>query len=178
MFVLQHSDQCCRGLAKLRWVSKELADETSPIFGWKRALIMEAVDTMKRESVVAKTERYCPVTLVDLAPYIRDILKTIIPTLRSKAVVFVGKPGWGKTPLMQSLSMAVSQYWINNADVETHASEPGFRTAECLDFFRGEEGFVERPDIFDDGDLNVQPVASLKAFLDVGRVEGTGCAAH
>ena len=40
-----------------------------------------------------------------------------------------------------------------------------------MDFFRGEKGSIACPDLFDDGDLNGQPVKKLKAFLDVGEVE-------
>ena len=43
--------------------------------------IMEAIDTMRRESVVTKTDRYIPITLVGVTPHVRDILRTIILTL-------------------------------------------------------------------------------------------------
>ena len=66
------------------------------------------------------------------------------------------------------------KYWIDKADVVTRLREPCFRTTESLDFLRGEAGLLERPDLFDDGDMNGQPISALRAFLDVSRVEGVG----
>ena len=74
--------------------------------------------------------------------------------------------------MLQVLAMGMSRYWIGNQEVETRFENPCFRVAESLDFFRGEPGVLERPDLFDDGDVNAQPVSSLKAFLDQGRIEG------
>ena len=45
---------------------------------------------------------------------------------------------------------------------------PGFREASEFDFFRGEAGRQDRPDLFDDGSLPEQPMRKLKGFCDVG----------
>ena len=115
-----------------------------------------------------------PITLLDLSPYIRRILKDkdIIPTLKSKSLVLLGRPGWGKSPLLQVLAMAVSKYWISQPDITTKLDSPCFRVAESLAVFRGEPGLIECPDIFDDGDVNLQTITSLKAFLGQIRIEG------
>ena len=76
------------------------------------------------------------------------------------------------TPVLQTLAMALSQYWIDREDIYTKMDAPCFRTAESLDFLRGEPGLVERPDLFDDGDVQKQPATAMKAFLDVSRSAG------
>ena len=68
--------------------------------------------------------------------------------------------------------MAMSAFCIDDPVVATRFQEPCLRSAESLNFFRGEAGVIERPDIFDDGDLQTQPMAALKAFLDVSKSEG------
>jgi hypothetical protein len=64
----------------------------------------------------------------------------------------------GKTPFAKTLAtsgLATRQY----------------RTSSELDFFRGEQGDVLRPDIFDDGDSSAQNTKSMKAFSDVSLQE-------
>ena len=170
-YIMRESPVTSEGLARLRWIAKEVSDEGSPIYGWKKADVKEAIDTLHREGSLAKTQSYIPITIQDLAPHIKRILKDVIPTLKTQSLVFVGRPGWGKTPLMQVLAMAMSKYWIDEGREQTRLNSPCFRVAESLDFFRGEPGLLERPDIFDDGDMNLQPITSLKAFLDQSRVE-------
>ena len=46
-----------------------------------------------------------------------------------------------------------------------------FRTASDLDFFRGEVGSVDRPDLFDDGESKTVTGSKWKAFTDVGLLE-------
>ena len=105
-------------------------------------------------------------------PCAGQVVALIAPTFKSKAMVLVGRPGWGKTPLMQAIAMAMSKFWIDNPSMETREDRPSFRTTEALDFLRREPGCVERPDIFDDGDMNSQSLSSLRAFLDMSRQEG------
>ena len=64
------------------------------------------------------------------------------------------------------------QYWVNREDVPTKLLQPGFRATDKLDCARTAAGMVERPDLFDDGDLNLEPTASVGAFLGVSKSEG------
>ena len=171
-FIAREAPRSAEGLARLRWVAKQLADPDSPVYGWRKADVKEALDEMQRHGSLAKTQSYIPITVLDLSPWVRHLVKDLMPSFKSKALVLVGRPGWGKTPLLQSIAMAMSRYWIDKGAVDTQLTEACFRTTESLDFLRGEPGVLERPDLYDDGDMNSQSVTALKAFLDVSRTEG------
>ena len=61
--------------------------------------------------------------------------------------------------------MAMSRYWVRKLGSR---NVPGYREACEFDFFRGEAGRQDRPDIFDDGSLPEQPMRKLKGFCDIG----------
>eukprot|EP00969_Alexandrium_andersonii_P200079 8838302-Alexandrium_andersonii.AAC.1 len=65
----------------------------------------------------------------------------------------------------------MSEYYLKNDRFETSMDAPCLRTGDSLDFFRGEPGVVERPDLFDDGDMHKQDTSKLKAFLEVSKRE-------
>ena len=71
----------------------------------------------------------------------------------------------GKTPLGRTIALAMSRYWMRKLS-SNHV--PGFREVSEFDFFRGEAGRPELPDIFDDGSLPEQPMRKLKGFCNVG----------
>ena len=70
-----------------------------------------------------------------------------------------------KTPVAQALSMAMSEYWLL-VDQKDDEMLPSFRLAASLDQLRGDPGIKYRPDILDDADTSMVPVAKLKSFLD------------
>ena len=114
-----------------------LNDAASPIFGWREALVAKAVQNLKQEAILAKTRTYYPITLDDLASWFVDILEDVLPGMLDKALIFLGEPGIGKTPVCYAISMALSRYHINADQVDV---QPSFRVAADLDFFRGERG--------------------------------------
>ena len=71
----------------------------------------------------------------------------------------------GKTPLGRTIATAMPRYWVQKLNSK---NEPGFRESCEFDFFRGEAGRQDRPDIFDDGSLAEQPMRKLKGFCDAG----------
>ena len=81
--------------------------------------------------------------------------------------MLLGEPNIGKTPIAVILVMAFSRHYVRLLG----RGAPCYRTASDLDFFRGEPGRVDRPDIFDDGDQNRQRPANLKAFYDMSLKE-------
>ena len=76
-----------------------------------------------------------------------------------------GVPFVCKTPLGRILAMAMPRYWVARLNTE---NMPGFGEACEFDFFRGEAGRQDRPDIFDNGAIYEQPLRKLKGFCDVG----------
>lgn len=117
------------------------------------------------DGVLALPVHDFPLTLVDVEPGVLMILEKLFPSFTDKALGMHGVPNVGKTPLGRTIAMAMSRYWIRKLK-SNHI--PGFREASEFDFFRGEAGRPERPDIFDDGSLPEQPMRKLKGFCDVG----------
>ena len=165
--ILQHAPASNEGLAQLRWVHKQVVDEQSPIFGWSKNDVKDAIHQHRVFNNLVTTHAYIPITFLDIAPWMRKLLRPIVKTFRTKSLVIIGAPGCGKTPLLQTLAMAVSRFYIADKGTPTVFPEACFRTGPHLGFFRGERGHVERPDFLDDGDMNDQAVSKLKAFLDV-----------
>ena len=64
--------------------------------------------------------------------------------------------------------MAIARHQKRVKNLE---GEVALRSASEMDFFRGQEGHVLTPDLYDDGDSNSQSMRKLKAFLDVGETE-------
>ena len=104
-------------------------------------------------------------TLVDVDPAVLFILEKLFPYFTEKALGMHGIPNVGKTPLGRIIPMAMSRYWVRKL---ASKNLPGFREASEFDFFRGEAGRKDRPDLFDDGPLPEQPLRKLKGFCDVG----------
>ena len=117
------------------------------------------------DGVLALPAHDFPLTLVDLDPSVLTVLEKLFPFFKDKARGMHGVPNVGKTPLGRTIAMAMSRYWIRKLNT---SSTPGFREASQFDFFRGEPGRQDRPDIVDDGSLAEQPMRKLKGFCDVG----------
>ncbi len=60
--------------------------------------------------------------------------------------------------------MAIARYFIKRDGVSTRASH---RSTPELDFLRGEEGSIYRPDVLDDADIYLCLVKVLKAFFNI-----------
>ena len=66
--------------------------------------------------------------------------------------------------------MCISKYWKRTLEIST---PPSFREATEFDFFRGQAGRKDRPDIHDDGCLASEPIRNMKGFADVGCIAMT-----
>ena len=64
--------------------------------------------------------------------------------------------------------MLMSRKWKRDLGLSTPAS---CREAPDLEFFRGEVGRRDRPDVLGEADPQAVPTTKLKAFSDVGLVE-------
>eukprot|EP00969_Alexandrium_andersonii_P315455 13936757-Alexandrium_andersonii.AAC.1 len=60
-YIIENLPRHTENLAQLRWISRERADENSPLFGWSKADIKEAVAALAAEGNLATTEKYCPI---------------------------------------------------------------------------------------------------------------------
>lgn len=66
------------------------------------------------------------------------IFRTILKNTRHKGILFLGKAGDGKSPLMSIIPMAVSRYFLWKDQVK--AKRAAFRPTSGLEFCKQEPG--------------------------------------
>ena len=148
------------------WTEIEIHREGSPIYGWSAGLVKESLRGYANSNVFADRTSNFYVTLHDLSAwFLHDVIIPLLPTLKSKTVVFMGLAEKGKTPAAQALALAMSEYWLL-VDNMAWDQRPAFRLCASLDQLRGEPGVKHVPDILDDPDCSQIPISKLKAFLD------------
>ena len=148
------------------WTEIEIHREGSPIYGWSAGLVKESLRGYANSNVFADRTSNFYVTLHDLSAwFLHDVIIPLLPTLKSKTVVFMGLAEKGKTPAAQALASAMSEYWLL-VDNMAWDQRPAFRLCASLDQLRGEPGVKHVPDILDDPDCSQIPISKLKAFLD------------
>ena len=122
-----------------RWVQKELLDTASPIHGWDKVTIREALANLKTASVTAKTvtaKEACPLTLKSISCwFLADVLVPILRVLFCNTLMLLGVRGRGKSPVAKILALLASEYHITEDGLD---AEPQFRTANHFDLLRGE----------------------------------------
>ena len=148
-----------------RWIMKEINDPESPLYRWLKTDIREGISNLRSSQITAETEEHYPIYFSDLAPWWQKVaLEHVVPYLLSNSVLMLGKAGDGKTPSNMILGFAMSRYHGDRLGMENFAGQ--VRTGSNFDYFRLESGVVQRPDIFDDGDIDKQDPSKMKAFLD------------
>ena len=156
---------------RLRWIAKYTHKNhpDSPIQGWARAEVEKALHAKLKLGSLAKVRKELP---INLTGFDRFFLKhAIVPMLRhlvDHGFVMLGVNNMGKTPVAMAVALMFARYYIVKYGFD---ADPQLRTAPDLDFFRGDPGHLYQPFLLDDGDLNVQDVRKLKAFLDVSEEE-------
>ena len=158
------------GIKQLHWVTRSLKDSSCPLyaqgaFKWTDRILEKALRKMHEAGCLAQVVTDCPYTLHTLAPWLVDkVLVHLVPHLQTRSLGMTGKAGIGKSPVAETLACVFSRYWKRKKGLPGTAS---YRTACDLDFFRGEVGTVDRPDLFDDMDRSIcirLLVSCLKPF--------------
>ena len=156
---------------QLKWITKYVwVKKDSPIYGWPQGLVEKAVKNLTNDGVLALSIKDFWMALSDVdKSMILYVVVDLLKAMKSKAVGLVGQPGGGKTPFARILALMASRFWLSYQDGEPGVDIFGvYREASEFDFFRGECGRQNRPDIYDDGKLADEPVRKAKAFADVG----------
>ena len=81
-FIVENAPRHTENLAQLRWIAKERADALPPVFGWSKGDIKEAISAIAAEANLATPEKYCPITCMGVAPFLRKLFAPSIPLLR------------------------------------------------------------------------------------------------
>ena len=152
---------------RIQWITKNLnISSGSPIFQWPVAVVEKSLRAIQTDGVLALPIEDFYFTLADLDYSIMQFgINPIIKAMITHAAGVVGGPGSGKTPLARILALCASRYWKRQMNITSPAS---FREASEFDFFRGQPGRKDRPDLHDDGRLAEEPIRKMKGFTDVG----------
>ena len=168
-FIAKHGPRSSCDLAQLRWQTKELRKSSSPIFGWPQNLVQQALRQLSSEGALARKEFEWPLPLtpVFFQSWLLEILEDIW-NLDLSALVMLGEPACGKSPLGRSVLMAQCRFNKNQYQVD---GEPCIRCSPEIDFLRGETGTVIMGDFLDDPCTQSLGLKALKSLLDVGLYE-------
>ena len=144
---------------RFQWMTKNLhIDHSSPIFQWPQGLVEKSLKAIQTDGVLSLPIEDFHFSLADVNPSILDFaFNHMIGSMKTHADGLVGGPGSGKTPLARILALCASRYWKRILRINTPVS---FREASEFDFFRGQAGRRDRPDIHDDGRLADEPIHS------------------
>ena len=96
------------------------------------------------------------------------VIAPVLPYVIENGVIWIGKSYVGKSPLSYTLAKLLSAYWLLQEGRDDQRLT--FRTANHLDYFRKEMGRT-KPRVYDDGNLPTELPASVKAILEVSRVD-------
>ena len=148
------------------WCEMEIVEGSgTPIEGWNRDLVMSSLRNHASGGLTATSLTGYPITLRDMHRWVLD--EVVVPFLGYSSeygLILQGQTGIGKTPLARSISMALSQFYL---DEDAKDQEASIRSCSCLDMLRTEPGTKYKPVVYDDGPLDSNRPADIKAFMDV-----------
>ena len=151
-YILKFGPRSTAQMQQLRWQTKSLRNPDSPIYGWPVALVEKALRNLAADGALAKKEFMWPIPLT--VKYYHAWLLQILEDIwyfDQSALVLLGEPGAGKSPLGRSILMAQARFNTVHFDVE---AEPCIRCTPEIDFLRGEPGSVVMGDFLDDAALS------------------------
>ena len=152
------------------WTEEQVNDPNGPLRKWDRGVIKEYLRCLADSGSQANTISDWPLTLKSLTPWaLNHVVGPVLPHLKNHAVVWIGRSEVGKSPVSYTVSAIVSAYWLLQEDRTDQP--PMFQTSNHLDYFRKEKGRVTKPRVFDDGNLNMEMPASVKAVTEVSGID-------
>ena len=152
------------------WTEEEVNNPTSPVHKWDRGTIKEFLRCLADQGSQASTIKDWPLTFKSLTPWaLNHIVAPILPHVLEHAIIWIGKSRVGKSPVSYTLSAITSAFWLLQEDRGHEV--PTFQTASHLDYFRKEKGRRTKPRVFDDGNLNLESPASVKAITEVTGID-------
>ena len=152
------------------WTEEQVNDPSGPLYKWDKGTVKEFLRSMADQGSTANTIRDWPLTLVDFTPWaLNTVIAPVLPHLLEHAVIWIGKSQVGKSPIAYTLSHLMSSFWL--LQEERADDVPSFQTSNHLDYFRKEKGRKTKPRVFDDGNLNLEHPASVKAVTEVSGID-------
>ncbi|OLP77358.1 hypothetical protein AK812_SmicGene42585 [Symbiodinium microadriaticum] len=152
------------------WTEEEVNNPNSPLHKRDRGTIKEFLRCLADQGSQANTIKDWPLTFKSLTPWaLNHIVATILPHILENAIIWIGKSRVGKSPVSYTLSAITSAFWLQQEDRGHEV--PSFQTTSQLDYFRKEKGRRTKPRVFDDGNLNLESPASVKAITEVTGID-------
>ena len=152
------------------WTEEEVNNPNSPLHKWDRGTIKEFLRCLADQGSQANTIKDWPLTFKSLTPWaLNHIVAPILPHVLEHAIIWIGKSRVGKSPVSYTLSAITSAFWLLQEDRGHEV--PSFQTSSHLDYFRKEKGRRTKPRVFDDGNLNLESPASVKAITEVTGID-------
>ena len=170
-FIDKHGPTDASEFERLRWVSKwtHKNHPSSPIKDWRTATVEKALQAKRNLGSLAKIRKELPINLTGFDRFfLKHAIVPILKYLVDHGLVMLGVNNMGKTPVALAVALMFARHYIQKFGFDAEAQ---LRSAPDLDFFRGDPGHIFQPFVLDDGDLNVQDIRKLKAFLDVSEEE-------
>ncbi|CAE7829059.1 unnamed protein product [Symbiodinium sp. CCMP2592] len=166
-FIEQEAAHLASEYKRVQWITKnQNINADSPIYQWPVGVVEKSLRAIQTDGVLSLPIEDFYLSLADLEfDALHFGINQIIKSMTTRAAGIVGGPGSGKTPLARILALCASRYWKRQLSL---TSPPSFREASEFDFFRGQPGRKDRPDIHDDGRLAEEPIRKMKGFTDVG----------
>ncbi|CAK0821640.1 unnamed protein product [Prorocentrum cordatum] len=157
---------------RLLWVEHQFVDPDSPLYNMKREFVNSLLKCIADRDHFAVKEEYYPLLKPDIRDEYQPMTNKILQTLSGNTLLTIGEAGFGNTPDMYILAMAMARYHADAAnDRRPGRAQAAVRVSAEIKFFRGEVGEPGAPCIFDDGDLADQRPRVLKAFFDPTQAE-------
>ncbi|CAK0816294.1 unnamed protein product [Prorocentrum cordatum] len=163
-YIKEHGPKSNMDNAALEFAEIACDDPESPIYGWPKSLVERSCLNRGKSAAAAREQTFKHLTLWDIRGwFLMCVLAPILGSWRRKSFIFLGESGFGKSPLAKVLAMLFSMRHVENDNID---EEPGFRLCNSFEHLRHEVGEREVTEVFDDGDLEQQGQAKLKAFHD------------
>ena len=151
------------------WTEEQVNGPNSPLFKWDRGVIKEFLRNLADQSSQAKTIKDWPLTLKSITPWaLNHVVGPVLQHILEHAIIWIGRSRVGKSPISYIISAVTSAFWLLR---EERDDKPMFPTCNHLDYFRKEKGRRTKPRVFDDGNLNLEHPASVKAVTEVSGID-------
>jgi hypothetical protein len=168
-FINKHFQEgCCEDPNfGLRWsLENRLVTEDSPIYGWPKDVVKEAMTNASKPATGADFETFYPLVFKDFKDVFKhQILPKLLPYVIENGLFIAGWPGIGKTQFAKALARLVGEYWI--AERELEGCVGGWRRSKKLEHFKNYRQRIFETWMLDDPELSILTFEAIKDFFEL-----------
>ena len=139
-------------------------------------VILHALQKLSSEGSHASIQTNPVLTLMDLSKTGRLVLQLVVRSLKRKGILWLGRPGVGKTMSADVIGFGFSRFY--QADLPEAEVVAKIREFNDLDFVKDEPGKKDTPYNLDDCDINEFSMKTLKTYFDMQSREQTSRARY